>query len=97
MSEQNKIPTSKVARASQVFRTSMKVGANYIKHSAQKAINKDVSEDVLNDKNAEELFKLMSQLKGSALKIAQLVSMDNGFCRNNLQKNLQKHKIVRWR
>ena len=78
MSEQNKIPTSKVARASQVFRTSMKVGANYIKHSAQKAINKDVSEDVLNDKNAEELFKLMSQLKGSALKIAQLVSMDNG-------------------
>ncbi|MFN8283890.1 MAG: AarF/ABC1/UbiB kinase family protein [Chitinophagales bacterium] len=78
MSEQNKIPTSKVARASQVFRTSMRVGANYIKHSAQKAIHKEVSEDALNDKNAEELFKLMSQLKGSALKIAQLISMDNG-------------------
>ena len=33
---------------------------------------------VQQEKNAEELFKLMSQLKGSALKIAQMMSMDNG-------------------
>lgn len=78
MEEQDKIPTSKVARASSVFRTSMKVGANYIKHNAQKVINKQVDEHELDEKNAEELFKLMSQLKGSALKIAQMVSMDNG-------------------
>jgi hypothetical protein len=66
--EQDKIPTSKVERASRVFRTSMKVGANYIKHTAQKAVNMDVDSDSLDAKNAEELFKLMSQLKGSALK-----------------------------
>lgn len=78
MSEQNKIPTSKVERASKVFRTSMKVGANYIKHNAQKAVNMDVDSNSLDAKNAEELFKLMSQLKGSALKIAQMMSMDNG-------------------
>lgn len=78
MEEQDKIPTSKVARASSVFRTSMKVGANYVKHNVQKAINRDVDEQSLNEKNAEELFKLMSQLKGSALKIAQMMSMDNG-------------------
>ncbi len=76
--EQDKIPTSKVARASRVFRTSMKVGANYIKHSAQNALGGDSNEEALNEKNAEELFKLMSQLKGSALKIAQMMSMDNG-------------------
>jgi len=76
--EQDKIPTSKVERASRVFRTSMKVGANYIKHTAQKAVNMDVDSDSLDAKNAEELFKLMSQLKGSALKIAQMMSMDNG-------------------
>ena len=78
MQEQDKIPTSKVERASRVFRTSMKVGANYIRHSAQKAVSKEVDEESFNRKNAEELFKLMSQLKGSALKIAQLMSMDNG-------------------
>ena len=76
--EQHKIPTSKVERASKVFRTSMKVGANYIKHTAQKAVNMDVDSNALDTKNAEELFKLMSQLKGSALKIAQMMSMDNG-------------------
>ena len=76
--EQDKIPTSKVARASKVFRTSMKVGANYIRHSAQKAVNKNVDENAFDEKNANELFKMMSQLKGSALKIAQMMSMDNG-------------------
>ncbi len=76
--EQNKIPTSKVARASSVFRTSMRVGANYIKHSAQRMVGSNVSEEELNNKNAEELFQLMSQLKGSALKIAQMLSMDTG-------------------
>jgi predicted unusual protein kinase regulating ubiquinone biosynthesis (AarF/ABC1/UbiB family) len=78
MQEQDKIPTSKVERASRVFRTSMKVGANYIKHNAQKAVSIEVDEDAFNQKNADELFKLMSQLKGSALKIAQMMSMDNG-------------------
>lgn len=43
--EQNKIPTSKVARASSVFRTSMKVGANYLKHNAQKVFNKDIDDE----------------------------------------------------
>ena len=56
----------------------MKVGANYIKHTAQKAVNINVDSDELDRKNADELFKLMSQLKGSALKIAQMMSMDNG-------------------
>lgn len=78
MQEQDKIPTSKVARASSVFRTSMKVGANYIKHNAQKVVSNKVDDNALDEKNAEELFKLMSQLKGSALKIAQMMSMDNG-------------------
>lgn len=78
MGEQDKIPTSKVARASSVFRTSMKVGANYIKHNAQKVVNSKVDDNALDERNAEELFKLMSQLKGSALKIAQMMSMDNG-------------------
>ncbi|HPW86739.1 MAG TPA: AarF/ABC1/UbiB kinase family protein, partial [Chitinophagales bacterium] len=76
--QQDKIPTSKVERASRVFRTSMKVGANYIKHTAQKVVNKDLDDSALDEKNAEALFQMMSQLKGSALKIAQMMSMDNG-------------------
>lgn len=76
---QDKLPTSKVQRAGRVFKTTFKVGANYIKHAAQKVVNDQIDEQALNEKNADELFKLMSQLKGSALKIAQMISMDNGF------------------
>lgn len=54
------------------------MGANYIRHTAQKAVGSETDPRELDEKNAEELFKLMSQLKGSALKIAQLISMDNG-------------------
>ena len=56
--EQDKIPTSKVERASRVFRTSMKVGANYIKHNAQKAVGSQVDENSLNEKNACFSFPL---------------------------------------
>ena len=77
-SEQNKIPTSKVERASRFLRTSVKVGGNYIKYAA-KSVVAETHREELNRKNAEEVFNLLSQLKGSALKIAQMMSMDTGF------------------
>lgn len=75
--EQDKIPTSKVERASRFLRTSVRVGGNYIKHAAKSVVT-ETSRDDLNRQNAEEVFNLLSQLKGSALKIAQMMSMDTG-------------------
>lgn len=75
--EQDKIPTSKVERASRFLRTGMRVGSNYIQHAAKSVVT-ETSRSDLDRKNADEVFRLLSQLKGSALKIAQMMSMDTG-------------------
>jgi predicted unusual protein kinase regulating ubiquinone biosynthesis (AarF/ABC1/UbiB family) len=77
MAEQDKIPTSKVQRASRFIKTGVKVGGNYMAHAAKTVVGSSNKDD-LHNKNADEVFKLLSQLKGSALKIAQMMSMDTG-------------------
>lgn len=78
MAEQNKIPSGKVQRAGKFIKTSVIVGANYASHYMKKAVNIEVNTEDLDKKNAESIFNALSQLKGSALKIAQMLSMDTG-------------------
>lgn len=75
-SGQEHIPTSKVQRASRFFKTGAKVGANYVKHYSKKLVNPELSRDELDKKNAEDIFESLTELKGSALKVAQMLSMD---------------------
>ncbi|UII31785.1 AarF/ABC1/UbiB kinase family protein [Fulvivirga ulvae] len=76
MKEQARIPTSKVERASRFIRTGAKVGGNYIRHYSKKLINPDHTRDELDADNAEDIYQSLSELKGSALKVAQMLSMD---------------------
>ena len=76
MKEQSKIPTSKVQRATSFLRTGAKLGGNYIKHYSKKAFNPDLSRDQLDSDNASDIYESLSELKGSALKVAQMMSMD---------------------
>ncbi len=76
MKSLNNIPTSKVARASQFIKTGVKIGGNYIKHGAKKLMNPDLSRDELHNDNATDIYESLSQLKGSALKVAQMLSLD---------------------
>lgn len=71
------IPTSKVQRAAKILGAGAKVGGNYIKYYAKKTINPELSRDSLHENNAESIYSSLSQLKGSALKVAQMMSMDN--------------------
>jgi predicted unusual protein kinase regulating ubiquinone biosynthesis (AarF/ABC1/UbiB family) len=73
----SRIPTSKVKRAARILGTGAKVGTNYIKYYAKKAVNPDLSKDTLHAENAEDIYASLSELKGSALKVAQMMSMDN--------------------
>lgn len=73
---QRSIPTSKVARASKIATTGAKVGGNYIKHYVKKAFNPDLDTSDLDKANAEDIYEALSELKGSALKMAQIISMD---------------------
>ncbi|MCO5248368.1 MAG: AarF/UbiB family protein [Chitinophagales bacterium] len=77
MDFQNKIPTGKVSRATRFIKTGIKVSGNYAAHYTKKLFGEDDKEE-LERKNAEEIFNMLSQLKGTALKIAQMLSMDTG-------------------
>ncbi len=76
MKEQESIPTTKVARSAKFVKTGIQIGGNYIKHYSKKLFNPDLTRDELNEDNAEDIYNSLSQLKGSALKIAQMLSMD---------------------
>ena len=77
MSEQKHIPAGKVKRATKFIATSAKVGKNYAKHYARKVLTGDADERELHKNNAEDIYQSLSQLKGSALKVAQMMSLDS--------------------
>ena len=73
---QNSMPTSKVQRSARFVGTGFKIGGNYIKHYSKKIFNPDINTDELNEDNAADIYESLSELKGSALKVAQMLSMD---------------------
>ncbi|MBL7812549.1 MAG: AarF/ABC1/UbiB kinase family protein [Bacteroidetes bacterium] len=76
MKTQNKIPTGKVERAMKLVGTGARIGGNYLKYYTRKAITGDDNRDQLHEDNAEDIYASLSELKGSALKVAQMLSMD---------------------
>lgn len=74
--EQEAIPVSKVQRAAKFITTGAKVGGNYVKHYAKKMVNPSMNKEELHQNNATDIYKSLSELKGSALKVAQMMSMD---------------------
>ncbi|MBC7746019.1 MAG: AarF/ABC1/UbiB kinase family protein [Flavobacterium sp.] len=76
MKEQKSIPTSKMQRSARFVATGFKVGGNYIKHYSKKLFNPELNTDELNLDNASDIYQSLSELKGSALKVAQMLSMD---------------------
>lgn len=75
--EGKSIPVSKVARAAKVASASVKVGGNYIKHYSKKIMNMKPTQQELDEANADTIYDALSTLKGSALKAAQMMSMDS--------------------
>lgn len=76
MKEQDSIATGKVERSAKFVKTGIKVGGNYLKHYTKKLFDADLSKDQLNEENAQDIYESLSELKGSALKVAQMLSMD---------------------
>ena len=77
MKEQNSIPTGKVQRASKFIRTGAKIGRNYVKHYTRNVFV-DVDKSILHENNAKDIYESLSHLKGGALKVAQMMSLDQG-------------------
>ena len=70
------IPTGKIKRASKLVSTGVKVGGNYFKYYSGKLVNPELNKDALNESNAEDIYDGLKNLKGSALKVAQMLSME---------------------
>ncbi len=76
MKEQDSIATGKVERSAKFIKTGIKVGGNYLKHYTKKLFDPDLTKEELNNDNAQDIYQSLSELKGSALKVAQMLSMD---------------------
>lgn len=71
------IPTSKISRATKLVTTGAKVGVNYLKYYGDKLTKtEDEARLKLNESNAEDIYDSLKQLKGSSLKVAQMLSME---------------------
>jgi predicted unusual protein kinase regulating ubiquinone biosynthesis (AarF/ABC1/UbiB family) len=57
-------------------KTGVQIGGNYIKHYSKKMVDPSLSRDELHEDNAEDVYNALSELKGSALKVAQMLSME---------------------
>ena len=76
MKSLNKIPTGKIERAGQLLKTGLKVGTNYVSYYGEKLVNPSLTKDKLHENNAEDIYDGLKNMKGSALKVAQMLSMD---------------------
>ncbi len=73
----DKIPISKIQRASKLMQTGAKVGVNYIKYYGDKLIHSESeAKKRLDQNNADDIYDGLKKLKGSALKVAQMLSME---------------------
>lgn len=70
------IPVGKIGRAGKLISTGIKVGSNQLKYYGQKITDPENAKKNLDINNAEDIYNGLSQLKGSSLKVAQMLSMD---------------------
>lgn len=89
MKDQESIPTSKLERTAHFVSTGVKIGGNYVKHYTQRLLNQDVTKEDLHKDNADDIYETLSHLKGSALKVAQMLSMDRGLLPKSYQDKFQ--------
>ena len=71
------IPITKIQRASKLVQTGAKVGVNYLKYYGDKMVYSEAdAKGRLDESNATDIYDSLKDLKGSALKLAQMLSME---------------------
>lgn len=70
------IPVTKFERAGKLVQTGVKLGGNYLKFYGQKLLDPNLDRSALDQENARDVYDGLKRLKGSALKVAQMLSME---------------------
>ena len=74
----DEIPIHKLNRASKIAKAGAKVGINYLAYLGNRTVKtKSEAKEILNKANADDIYDEFKKLKGSALKMAQMLSMDH--------------------
>ena len=77
MKTSKNIPISKLNRTSKLVRTGAKVGVNYLKYYGDKIISSEEEAKArLDENNASDIYDSLKTMKGSALKMAQMMSLE---------------------
>ena len=76
MSAQESIRSHRLDRMAALAGAGARVGMNYLKHYGRQAISGRADVDDLQERNASEVFRTFSELKGGPLKLAQMLSID---------------------
>ena len=72
------IPQGKLSRSGIVGATALKIGFNRLQGSAMGTLGfADVAGE-LDEKSAQQLFEAMIKLRGTAIKLAQMLGMESG-------------------
>ena len=74
--DQESIPITKLSRLAALTGAGAKVGVNYLKHYGKRALGGTNDQLELHEKNASDVYKTFSELKGGPLKLAQMLSID---------------------
>lgn len=88
------VPEGKLARTTVAGIAVVKVGMGELKHRIKQPFlsteKRDKEKQLLDDKNARVLFNALTQLRGTALKLAQMVGMEQDFLPDSYRKELEK-------
>ncbi len=77
MKTTDRIPSHKIERAGKLLKTGLKVGRNYLSYYGEKLVSDaEKAKEKLNENNAEDIYDSLKELKGSGLKVAQMLSME---------------------
>ncbi|NND70889.1 MAG: AarF/ABC1/UbiB kinase family protein [Rhodothermales bacterium] len=86
-------PSTRFKRGKIAASTGLKMGANYARYVARRSIGGSDSVDArkrLHRRNAEDLFSQLTKLRGTALKMAQGLSMETSFLPSEFADVLSK-------
>jgi len=76
MKEQTSIPKHKLGRAASLTAAGARVGVDYIKYASRKVLTGNSDKSTFHERTATTAFDTFSKLKGSPLKLAQMLSLD---------------------
>ena len=86
----SEIPEGQFSRAAVVGTTAVKIGLNQLQSKARNSFGSAEAAAALDEKSALQLFEALTKLRGTAIKLAQMLGMESGLPPDKLQKELEK-------